>query len=263
MANALRNQMMAGALAAGIVLALPGAAFAASAGTNTAATTTTTSNGSSTSSGPAQASSPRCTPGTFTQAQQLVETALSNRVTQLNNLVGAVDNSSNHLTSSDKFTLANDLTGVELPGIQALQPEAQSAGNCAQLRTVAHAMVFSFRVYIVMTPQTHLTIVVDDETYVEGVFTNLESTITNAIAAAKAQGRDVTAAQGAFNDLQTQVMAAQSETSGLSSTVLAQTPAGAPGNWQVFLSARTSATNARNDLRVAYGDLAQIRMDLA
>ena len=42
-----------------------------------------------------------------------------------------------------------------------------------------------------------------------------------------------------------------------------QTPQGYPGNWQVFLTARTDLTNARNDLRAAYADGKQIRSDLS
>lgn len=253
MTHTLRNRLVAGALAGVVTLMVPGAAWAAPA-------ETTTSAAGSSASG--QASNPFCTPSTFTTAQQAVVTALSGRVTQLNALVAAVSRPTTHLTSSDQTTLLNDLNNVELPGIEALQPEAQSATDCIELRPIARQMVLDYRVYVVMTPQTHLTIALDYETFVEGVFSNLEPTITGAIATAKAQGRDVTAAQGAFNDLESQLTAAQSETNGLSATVLAQTPAGAPGNWQVFLDARTAATNARNDLRATYADLNQVVHDL-
>ena len=42
-------------------------------------------------------------------------------------------------------------------------------------------MVFNYRVYVVMTPQTRLTVVLDDETYIEGVLVNLEPQIATAI----------------------------------------------------------------------------------
>ena len=123
-------------------------------------------------------------------------------------------------------------------------------------------MVFDYRVYVVMTPQTHLTIVMDDETYIEGVFVNLEPQIATAIQNAQAAGKDVTAAQAAFNDLKSQVSTAQGATNGESAQILAQTPAGYPGNWQVFLAARTNAANARADLHAAYADAEHIRTDL-
>ncbi len=258
MSQALRRALSAAVLAGAIVVALPAASFA-DPGTSASSSTTPTSSPSTSTAAPA--SNPLCTPATFSAAQQLVETALANRVTQLNALTTRANNTANHLTSADRATLQSDVA-AELSGIQGLQPQAQSAIDCRQLRLVAYDMVFNFRVYVVMTPQTHLTIGADDETYVETVFTNLEPTISGNIAAAKAQGRDVTAGQTAFNDLEAQVTAAQSETDGLSATLVAQTAAGYPGNWQEFLSARTSETNARNDLQVAYNDLAQIVQDL-
>jgi hypothetical protein len=113
-----------------------------------------------------------------------------------------------------------------------------------------------------MTPQTHLSIVLDDETYIEGVFTNLEPQIATAIQNAQTSGKDVTAAQAAFADLKSQVSTAQGLTGTQASVVVAQTPAGFPGNWQVFLVARTDATNARTDLHAAYADAERIRTDL-
>jgi hypothetical protein len=254
MKSTTSSRMIAVVLAgtvAGLIAVSPSAAFAAP--------------GSTTPGSPApsnQPSNPQCTPTIFTQAQQQVETALSGRVTQLNTLLSAVTDTSNHLTSTDSQTLQNDISTVELPGIQGLQPLVQQATTCAQLRKAAHSMVLTYRVYMVMTPQTHLTIDADRETYVEGLFVNLEPTISTAISNAQAHGKNVTAAQAAFNDLQSQVTAAQSETNGLSTQLLAQTPQEAPGNWQVFLAARTSLTNAHNDLHAAYKDAMQVKADL-
>jgi hypothetical protein len=245
--------MTAGAVA-GLVVMVPGAAFAASP-----------ANGSTTSTSTATTipqSNPRCTAALFGQAQQLVEADLSGRVTQLNALLAATNNTANHLSTGDRQTLQNDISTVELPGIETLQTQAQAATTCPGLRTVARSMVYNYRVYVVMTPQTHLTIVVDDETFIEGVLVNLEPQIATAIENAQAAGKDVTAAEAAFNDLKNQVSTAQGDTNGEATQILAQVPTGFPGNWQVFLTARTDATNARTDLRAAYADAQHIRTDL-
>jgi hypothetical protein len=286
MRRTITSRLTAGALAAGMVTVLvgtiPGVAFATPSGTRTAGgaraavvTTTTgittaagvaTTPGATTTpgggSGTAQPSHPACTPSVFAQAQQRVEADLAARVTQLNTLLSAVDNSANQLTSGDRQTLQTDINTVELPGIQALQPQAQQATTCAQLFKAAHAMVFNFRVYVVMTPQVHLTIVADDETSVEGQIVTLEPAIAQAIQNAQAQGKNVSGAQAAFTDLKNQVSAAQAATAGQASQVLAQTPAGFPGNWPVFLTARTDLVNAHTDLHAAYSDAKQIRADL-
>jgi hypothetical protein len=266
MKHNLARRMAAGAAAAGAATALvvmgPGAAFAAPPSNSAAGTTTTTTSTTNGATTTTPVSDPRCTPATFTQAQQLVEADLAGRVTQLDALSSAVDNTANHLSTGDRQTLGNDITGFELPGIQSLQSQVQQVATCVGLRGVARSMVDNYRVYLVMTPQTHLTIVVDDETYIEGVFVNLEPQIATAIQNAQAAGKDVSAAQAAFTDLKNQVSTAQGETSGQAAVLLAQTPTGYPGNWQVFLTARTDATNAHTDLRAAYADAQRIRTDL-
>ncbi len=64
-----------------------------------------------------------------------------------------------------------------------------SATTCAGLRAVARSMVYNYRVYVVMTPQTHLTVVLDDETYIEGVLVNLEPQIATAIRTRRRRAR--------------------------------------------------------------------------
>ena len=255
----MTHRVAAGGAVIGLVMAIPATAFAAPSTTTSGPTTSTTAAGPGATAGTAQPSDPRCTPSAFTQAQQQVEAALSSRVTQLNSLLSAVNSTTNHLTSGDQQTLQNDISSVELPGIEGLQSHVQQDTTCVELRSDAHSMVYTYRVYVVMTPQTHLSIVADNETYIEGMLVNLEPTLEAAIQNAKAHGKDVTAAQAAFNDLQGQVTSAQGATDGLSAQVLAQTPQGYPGNWQVFMAAHTGEANAHTDLHAAYLDAQQIR----
>jgi len=253
----------------GVVGLLPAAAFAVSStSTSLASSSGSTSSGSATpgsstpSSSSNQPSNPTCTPGVFAQAKQLVATELAGRVSQLDQLSTEIANTSDHLTSSDRQTLQNDVENFELPGIEALQPEVQTATTCAELRSDAHSMVFTYRVYMVMTPQTHLTIVADDETYIEGLLSNLESTISSALNDSNANSTNLSAAQNAFGQFQSEVSSAQSSIGGLSAQLLAQTPAEAPGNWEFFVQARTTLTAARNDLHSAYADALEIKTDL-
>lgn len=244
---------------AGILASCTSGVFGAAA---SAATPATSASAHSSTSGTGSASDPTCSPSTFAQAQQRVEADLSARVTQLDNLLAKVNDPSGHLTPVDKQALQNDLSNFELPGIQALQTQVQNDTTCAELWAAAHSMVDDYRVYLVMTPQTDLTIGADDETYVESRFVDLEPKFAGAIAEAKADGKDVTAAENAFDDLKNQVTVAQGDTNGLSTQLLAQTPHGYPGNWQVFVAAHTSELNARTDLHVADSDAEQIKTDL-
>ena len=235
------------------VLALPGAAWAI--GSSAGSSTTTVA-------GAGAASNPLCSPAIFTAAQQRVEQALADRVTRLQALDAAVQSPGSDLTAADQAALAHDITSVELPGIEALQPEVEQATTCMTLRQDAHAMVFDYRVYLVMTPQTHETIVADRETAIDGRLTALEPTVQDAIDWARQHGENVADAESDLADMGARLSSASSSLTGLSPTLLAQTPAGYPGNASVFLTARTDETNARNDLRSAYEDLARIAQDI-
>lgn len=195
-------------------------------------------------------SSPGC--AVFTTAQETVEQDLAARVTALQTLTTTV-NGAAHLSSGDQSTLASDLSS-DLEGIQALQGQAQQATTCPQLRLVAKEMVRDYRVYMVVTPQVHLTVAADTATWAASYLDEVEPQLQQALTLASQAGKNVTAAQAAFTDMQSQVTTAQSAVSGVASTVLAQNAGGAPANKQVFLGARNSLMSARTDLRDADKD---------
>lgn len=207
-------------------------------------------------------SAPLCRPAVLSQVKSQIAAGLTGRATQLMTLQTAASDPTNHLTPADRQALESDIGTVDLPGIQGLEPSVQTATTCLQLLQAAHSMVVDYRVYYVMTPQTDLTIAVDDQTYVEGLAVGVEPSITTAIATAQAQGKSVTSAQAADADLERQVSAAQGLTSGLDQKVLAQSAQTWPGAWQVFGSALTSVTEAHTDLEAAYGDAVRIKGDL-
>jgi len=248
-------------LLAGIAAVSAGPALAGPR-SQTGAVTPSVSGAVAPQAGSTQPSSPFCTPATLSQAQQQVASDLSGRVTQLNTLLSEVD-ASTQLTAPNRQTLQNDISSVELPGIEGLQPQVAQATTCAEVRQDAHEMVFTYRVYRVMTPQTHLAIAADTETSVEGLFTSLEPSIAAAIQSGAARGKDVSAAQSADTDLQNQVTNAQNASNGLSAQVVAQSPPGTPASWQVFLGARAGVTTAHTDLQAAYAELTQIQHDLS
>jgi len=186
---------------------------------------------------------------------------LTNRVSQLQTLIGRTS-AAKSLTSSDSATLQHDLTQVELPGISALEQKVPADTTCAELWTDAHDMVFDYRVYLVMTPQTDLVIAADTESAVTTSVQSLYPTITAAIQSAQSSGKNVSGAQQAYSDLQTQVSAAANGVADVSAAVLAQTPTGYPGNASVFQGARSSVDAAAAHLRTADDDLKTITGDL-
>jgi hypothetical protein len=250
-----------GALAAAVLGVPLATAASADVSASTSSTTSTSTPTSTSIPAPvptgASPSSPRCDPSLVTTVRQLVETELADRVTQLHTLTGRV-NGAVTLAPTDKATLLGDLNQTELPGIETLGTKVPGDTTCLALRQDAHSMVYDYRVYLVMTPQTDLVIANDAVIHAEGVLSNLETTISGAIQRADTKGTNVAAVQAAFADYETNVTTAQGLTSGQSATVLAQSPPDYPASRAVFSQARSDVTDAAHDLRTARNDLTEI-----
>jgi hypothetical protein len=246
------HRVVVDALGAVLVAVALGGAVPAAASASTASTTS-----APTSSVPSAPSAPLCTAAVVVRVEQLVDSELAERVTQLQALITRV-NAATTLPPQDKSTLLADLTQTELPGIEGLETTVHGATTCLELRQDAHAMVFDYRVYLVMTPQTDLVIANDDAIHAEGVLSQLGTAVSAAIGRDRSRGGDPTAAQGALTDYQDDVTAAQALTSGQAATVLAPTPADYPATRTVFMQVRTNLTSAVRDLHEARNDLARI-----
>jgi hypothetical protein len=242
----IRTKVAIGVL--GVVLGglLPASAYAAgTAGSGTAASGTAGS-----------VSQPRCTPADLPAAKVYVEGLLKERVVTLEALTARVS-ASRGVTAPDKAELQADLS-KDHSAMQVLQQQVPSDATCAALVANAETMVFDYRVYLVMTPQADLVLVADTESALASVGVHWEPGIQAAITYAANHGKDVAQAQQAFDDLKTQLTDALAQLQGLSATVLAQTPAGSPGNHTVFVAARDKCQAAFTDLQNGRRDLATI-----
>jgi hypothetical protein len=270
--KSIRNSIAVGVFGALLGGLLPATALAASppgagtgptwdnsaSGTTTSGTTTsrTTTSGSTTSgapSGTGAESHPPCTPSNLPAAKSFVEGQLKARVVRLERLIAQVGEARG-LTASDKAQLQSDLTN-ELGGMESLQELVPGDATCAALVANAETMVFNYRVYYVMTPQTELVVVSDTETAIASSVVRWEPGLQAAINYEAAHGKDVTEAQEALDDMKIQLTDALGTLAGVSSIVLAQTPSGYPGNHAVFVS-------ARNSCATAFADLGHVRADL-
>jgi hypothetical protein len=126
------------------------------------------------------------------------------------------------LTPSDRATLTTDLAN-ELAGITALSTKVPSDATCAAVLVDARSMVTDYRVYLVMTPQVHLSVAADSEAAVAAQLAALEPRVAGEIAAF--------------------------------------TPASYPACWSSFLGDRTQLETGSAALRLAAKDLRTIVRD--
>jgi hypothetical protein len=201
-----------------------------------------------------------CSPTALSKVRATVDGALTKRVSEINSLIATVGAATN-LAASDRAALSTDL-GRDRSGIGTLLQSVSTEPACASVLADGRAMVSDYRVFVVMAPQVHLTIVADSETAIAAQLKAAEPGIENAISRARSAGKDVAAADSALASLQAEVITAVQDSAGISSTALAFTPASYPGCWQTFQGERHSLEQGRQALRQADTDLADVVGDL-
>lgn len=249
----MRYRIVAGALAAGAIVGVPATAMAATPSGSSSRSTPAISK-----SGPLNPKSE--TPATFAAAKAFVEHQLALREQRLSNLTSEVASAA-HLTPADRATLTSDLA-AETSGINALAAKVPNDTTWAQLKSDATSMVVDYRVFVVMSPQVHLTIAADTESAVEQKAQAAEPKIQALINYEQSQGKDVHGAQVAFDAFVVEIAAAEHDTAGVSAAVLATGPHGYPANRTIFLNARSNLQQGRAALVTARSDLHTIAQDL-
>ncbi|MGP8163121.1 MAG: hypothetical protein ACLQAN_04990 [Acidimicrobiales bacterium] len=192
------------------------------------------------------------TPASLSQMQAKLEAELAARQTQLSTLTTDVS-SSKTLTASDAAALSSSLS-TETSNIGALVTKVPTDTTVAELRVDAQAMFRDNRVFDVMTPQVHLTIAADSVNANAGTILADGLTITAALAA-RTSDKGYARVEALFTSLTAKATDAQSALTSVSSDVLAQTPAGWPGNAHVFVQAKVEILRARIDLAYARAEL--------
>lgn len=264
--GALAGLLVASATAAAS-LVLAGPATAAGP-TRTPRTTTTTAPGASapTSAAPTTRPTPTsnphgCKTTVFSAGLAKLQTGINARLALLgqdsSDAAGA-----KYLTTLDRGTLQTDIAN-ETAGIGAIQASVPSLTTCKQLATAGKQVVDNYRVYVVMTPQVHLTIADDTETAIIGLAsTDIVPKVQAALTTAKSEGLTVSAAEAAFQTGESQLSSAQNDSAGISAQVLGFTPASYPGCWTSFQQDKSNLAAGETALKKADTDLHTILADL-
>lgn len=216
------------------------------------------------STGPASTSSSSAAPDhgqSLTAIQQRAAVAIAKRLASLSVAINDVTNSS-AISSGDKTTLLATLNG-DVTGLTALGVTIAADTTAQQALTDYKTIFTGFRVYALALPQVHFAAAADTITVtVLPKLTDAQTKLA-ALLAGVDSGKNTPAVQAAMADLATQITAITSETNGLSSTVLAYTPAQYDANHALLSPARAALAISRNDVRTARGDIATVTKALA
>jgi hypothetical protein len=179
---------------------------------------------------------------------------INRRLTTLDQLTARVSDSKS-LTSSDVSALKNIIVNTR-SGLTSLKTKIDAETTPKLLRAEVVKIVTDYRVYLLVLPQVNLVNGADAVLSTQAKFATVNTNLTARIATAKKAGKDVTAAQKALDDMNTQVTAAVALANPEPALLLALTPAQYDGGSAspVLQTARANLVQARDDLKAALAD---------
>jgi hypothetical protein len=179
---------------------------------------------------------------------------ISRRFATLDQLASRVS-ASKVLTSSDAAALTAEI-GATKSGLTSLKATIDAETSIPALRADIVKIATDYRVYLLVVPQANLVSAADAVIASQTTFSKINTNLTARIAAAKAAGKDVTAAQADLDKMNAAVTAAVGLASPLPAALLPLTPAQYNGGTAgpVLASARTALGQARDQIKAARAD---------
>lgn len=194
--------------------------------------------------------------GSLSKVQAKASAAVSGRLASLRSAEAKVS-SDRWLTSSDRSTLEG-IYSNDASGLTALGAKISSDTAVAQARSDYHEISTAYRVYLLALRQRAIASRADRLT--GHVVPGLAAAYSRLEAKQQAKGSsDAAAAIGA---LSRQIQDIQSAVNGVSSQVLAFTPAQLDANRALLGGVRQSLASAGSDVRSARSDIRTARKDL-
>ena len=184
------------------------------------------------------------------QARERLEQAIERRLDRVDRLQERV-RSSDALAPGHAAQLTSELSRAQR-GLSALLPEVARADTLEGLRSIATELVEDYRIYLVMTPKTLLTIASDHGVAVSGRMSGISARIAEAVERAANAGFDVTDVEALVGSADEMIANGLRFIDPVAEMVLPMQPADYPDPAETVLyEAHQSALEARAELREA------------
>jgi hypothetical protein len=188
--------------------------------------------------------------------QAAAKVAITARLSALNATIPVVT-ANPVITDADRATLLATLNH-DVDGLTTLGTKIAGDSTVATAQADYQSIFTGFRVYALALPQVRYASAVDDITALAlPKLTNAQATLASLLAGPDA-GKNTAAVQAAMTDLPTQITAITTATNGLSTDVLALTPAQYNANHALLSAPRATLVQARADVRSATADIATV-----
>lgn len=184
------------------------------------------------------------------QAKERLERAIERRLDRVHRLQERVG-SSDALAPGHAAQLTSELSRAQ-GGLSALLPEVARADSMEGLRSIAAQMVEGYRIYLVMTPKTLLTIASDHGVAVSERMSGISARIAEAAERATNAGFDVTDVEALVGSADEMIADGLRLIDPVAEMVLPMQPVDYPDPAETVLyEAHQSALEARAELREA------------
>jgi len=147
------------------------------------------------------------------------------------------------LTDTHRAALAAEITATTA-GLTALRSTIDHETDVDALRADVKRIATDYRVYLLVAPKARLVVVADRLASGYDRFDTVEQRLADAIATAKAAGKDVATAQAAYDAMTASVDQAEGLLGPVAATILPLTPA----DWNAG-TAKPALDSARSTLR--------------
>lgn len=184
---------------------------------------------------------------------------IARRFTTLGALASKISGSK-ALTSSDAAALSGEVSSTK-SGLTGLKAQIDAETSLPALKSEICQIATAYRVYLLVVPQVNLVNGADTVQLAQTAFNQVSTNLTARIAAAKAAGKDTTAAQADLDAMNAAVTQAVGLAGPLPAALLPLTPAqynaGTAG--PVLKNARAALVQARGLLQSARQDAVACR----
>jgi hypothetical protein len=191
------------------------------------------------------------TGATVEAARAFGDCEIGRRVATLDALSAKVS-ASKVLTSADAAALQSEIASTKT-GLTSLKASLDSETSLPALKVDIAKIAADYRVYVLVVPQVNLVSAADGVVAAQTRFADMNTKLAARIAAAKAAGKNTTAAQTALDAMNAAVAKAVDLAQPLPAKLLPLTPAqynsGTAG--PIVISARAALGQARDQLKVA------------
>ena len=188
---------------------------------------------------------------TVETARAFGDCEIGRRITTLNALSARIS-ASKVLTSADAAALQSEIASTRT-GLTSLKATIDAETDLTALKADIARIAADYRVYLLVAPQVNLVSAADGVVASQARFADVNTRLAARIAAAKAAGKDTTAAQTALNAMNTAVANAVGLAQPLPAKLLPLTPAqynsGTAG--PIIIGARAALGQARDQIKAA------------